>query len=123
MSKNEKLFNTTLRLNLNNAADREAYDNLISADESLPEYSSYSRTIVTALNDHFNRKDRMEDEREWEAELLEKVEDTVRATITQCLAGLQITKTAPMTKASTPPKQPDLPDETEVTILNFLDGF
>ena len=123
MSKNEKLFNTTLRLNLNNAADREAYDNLISADESLPEYSSYSRTIVTALNDHFNRKDRMEDEREWEAELLEKVEDTVRETITQCLAGPQITETAPVTQASIPSKQPDPPDETEVTILNFLDGF
>ena len=53
MNKKENLFTTTLRLNLNNAQDMEAWNNLMSTDRNQPEYSSYSRTIVTAINDHF----------------------------------------------------------------------
>lgn len=34
MSKNNKIFTTTLRLNLNNAQDAEAWDNLMRADTS-----------------------------------------------------------------------------------------
>ena len=51
MSKNSDVFTTTLRLNLKNPQDQEAWDNLMYADSSLPQYSSYTRTIVTAIND------------------------------------------------------------------------
>ena len=60
MSKKDNLFTTTLRLNLNNAQDMEAWNNLMSADSTQPEYSSYCRTIVTAINDHFARQDRIQ---------------------------------------------------------------
>ena len=78
MSKKDNLFTTTLRLNLNNAQDMETWNNLMSADSTQSEYSSYCRTIVTAINDHFARQDRMEEQQEWETALLKKIEAAVR---------------------------------------------
>ena len=123
MNKKENLFATTLRLNLNNAQDMEAWNNLMSTDRNQPEYSSYSRTIVTAINDHFARQDRMEKQQEWEAALLKKIEATIRETVTSCLQGLQITTLQPTAEKSEPPAQPDPPDETEANIEAFLDCF
>ena len=123
MSKKENLFTTTLRLNLNNAQDMEAWDNLMSADSTQSEYSSYCRTIVTAINDHFARQDRMEEQQEWEAALLKKIEATIRETFTNCLQGLQITTPQPTAEKSEPPTQPDPPDKTEANIEAFLDCF
>ena len=123
MSKKENIFTTTLRLNLNNAQDMEAWNNLMSADSTQPEYSSYCRTIVTAVNDHFARQDRMEEQQEWEAALLKKIEVTLRETLTNCLQGLQITTPQPTAEKSEPAVQADPPDETEATIEAFLDCF
>ena len=123
MNKKENLFTTTLRLNLNNAQDMEAWNNLMSTDRNQPEYSSYSRTIVTAINDHFARQDRMEDQKEWETKLLKKIEATIRETVTSCLQGLQITTPQPTAEKSEPPAQLDPPDETEANIEAFLDCF
>ena len=123
MNKKENLFTTTLRLNLNNAQDMEAWNNLMSADSTQPEYSSYCRTIVTAVNDHFARQDRMEGQQEWETALLKKIEATIRETLTNCLQGFQITTPQPTAEKSEPPAQPDPPDETEANIEAFLDCF
>ena len=123
MNKKENLFTTTLRLNLNNAQDMEAWNNLMSADSPQPEYSSYCRTIVTAINDHFARQDRMEEQQEWEAALVKKIEATIRETLTNCLQGLQITTAQPTAEKSEPPAQPDPPDEMEERIVAFLDNF
>ena len=123
MSKKENLFTTTLRLNLSNAQDMEAWNNLMSADNTQPEYSSYCRTIVTAMNDHFARQDRMEKQQEWEAALLKKIEVTVRETLTNCLQGLQITTSQPTAEKSEQPTQADPPDEMEERIVAFLDNF
>ena len=123
MNKKENLFTTTLRLNLNNAQDMEAWNNLMSTDRNQPEYSSYCRTIVTAINDHFARQDRMEEQQEWETALLKKIEATIRETLTNCLQGLQITTPQPAAEKSDPPAQPDPPDETEANIEAFLDCF
>ena len=123
MSKKENLFTTTLRLNLNNAQDMEAWNNLMSTDRNQPEYSSYSRTIVTAINDHFARQDRMEEQQEWETALLKKIEATIQETVTSCLQGLQIATLQPTSEKSEPPAQPDPPDETEANIEAFLDCF
>ena len=123
MNKKENLFTTTLRLNLNNAQDMEAWNNLMSTDRNQPEYSSYSRTIVTAINDHFARQDRMEDQKEWETKLLKKIEATIRETVTSYLQGLQITTPQPTAEKSEPSAQPDPPDEMEERIIAFLDNF
>ena len=123
MNKKENLFTTTLRLNLNNAQDMEAWNNLMSADSTQPEYSSYCRTIVTAINDHFARQDRMEEQQEWEAALLKKIEATIRETFTRCMKDFQITAGQPTADKSEPPAQPDPPDEMEERIVAFLDNF
>ena len=123
MNKKENLFTTTLRLNLNNAQDMEAWNNLMSADSTQPEYSSYCRTIVTAINDHFARQDRMEEQQEWEAALLKKIEATIREKFTSCLQEFQITAAPPTAEKSEPPAQPDPHDETEANIEAFLDCF
>ena len=101
----------------------EAWNNLMSADSTQPEYSSYSRTIVTAINDHFARQDRMEEQQEWETALLKKIESTIRETLTNCLQGLQFTTPQPTAEKSEPPTQLDPPDETEANIEAFLDCF
>ena len=123
MNKKENLFTTTLRLNLNNAQDMEAWNNLMSNDRNQPEYSSYSRTIVTAINDHFARQDRMEEQQEWEAALLKKIEATIRETVASCMKKFQITTLQPTTEKSKLPAQPDPHDETEANIEAFLDCF
>ena len=123
MSKKDNLFTTTLRLNLNNAQDMEAWNNLMSTDRNQPEYSSYSRTIVTAINDHFARQDRMEEQQEWETKLLKKIEATIQETVTSCLKEFQTTTAQPTAEISEPPAQTDLPDETEANIEAFLDCF
>ena len=123
MNKKENIFTTTLRLNLNNTQDMEAWNNLMSTDRNQPEYSSYSRTIVTAINDHFARQDRMEEQQEWETALLKKIETVIQKTFANCMKKFQITATQPTTEKSEPPAQPDPPDETEANIEAFLDCF
>ena len=84
MSKNNKIFTTTLRLNLNNAQDAEAWDNLLRADTSRSGYSSYSKTIVTAINDHFARMDRP-DQSDAEAAMMNRIEEAVHRAVVNAL--------------------------------------
>lgn len=125
MSKNGNVFTTTLRLNLKNPHDQEAWDNLMYADSSLPQYSSYTRTIVTAINDHFSRMNHPEDH-DSDAALLKKVEETVRRTMTDCLREISITPvpaTAESKSAPDTPKEDTPVDENIATIEAFLDCF
>ena len=122
MNKKGNLFTTTLRLNLDNAQDMEAWNNLMSADSSQPEYSSYSRTIVTALNDHFARLDQPEQE-EWIPPLLQKVEETVRQTIISTMKDITVTAMPPVSEGESQKGDTEQADETEATIEAFLDCF
>ena len=122
MSRKENLFNTTLRLNLDNTQDMEAWNNLMSADSSQPEYSSYSRTIVTAINDHFSRQDQP-DREEWVDALLQKVQVAVRQTIISTMKEMSITAAPPGSKDEAPMDDAEPPDETEADIEAFLDCF
>ena len=55
-----KIFTTTLRLNLDNEDDRRAYEYLRNMDRV--RYRSYSSAVVTAVNDHFSRQERLADD-------------------------------------------------------------
>ena len=122
MSKKGNLFTTTLRLNLDNAQDMEAWNNLMSADSSQPEYSSYSRMIVTALNDHFARLDQPEQE-EWAPALLKKVEETVRQTIISTIKEVTVITAPPVSKKEAAKDDAEPLAETEAEIEAFLDCF
>ena len=123
MNKKENLFTTTLRLNLNNAQDMEAWNNLMSTNRNQPEYSSYSRTIVTAINDHFARQDRLEEQQEWETALLKKIEATIRETFASCMKEFQLTSAPPAAEKSEQPVKLEAQDEMEERIVAFLDNF
>ena len=51
------IVNTNLRLNLDNAEDRRAWERLQGMDRR--HYKSYSRAVVAALNDFFDRQERL----------------------------------------------------------------
>ncbi len=80
-------------------------------------------SVHTAINDHSARQDRMEEQQEWEAALLKKIEATIRETLTNCLQGLWITAAQPTAEKSEPPLQPDPPDEMGERIAAFLENF
>lgn len=53
----KQIYTTTLRLNLADEDDRRAYEYLQRMDKK--QYRSYSKAIVTAINDHFERQARL----------------------------------------------------------------
>ena len=74
------IVNTNLRLNLDNAEDRRAWERLRSMDRT--RYKSYSRAVVAALNDFFDRQERLANDpyletREKEDAFLQRVLDAV----------------------------------------------
>lgn len=80
MSKERKIINTNIRLNLMEPADQEAWNHLQHMDRK--KYKSYSRAVVTALNDYFRREDVHSadpylETREKEDQFLQKVLDTI----------------------------------------------
>lgn len=54
----KQIYTTTLRLNLADEYDRRAYGHLRKMDKK--QYRSYSKAIVTAVNDYFERQARLE---------------------------------------------------------------
>ena len=53
----KQIYTTTLRLNLSDEDDRRAYEHLQRMDKK--QYRSYSKAIVTAINDYFERQERL----------------------------------------------------------------
>jgi len=75
------IYTTTLRLNLSDPEERRAFEHLRNMDKK--QYHSYSKAIVTAVNDYFDRQERLEadpylETREKEDAFLEKVLTTIR---------------------------------------------
>ena len=75
-----QIINTNIRFNLDDADDRKAYEYLQSMDRK--KYKSYTKAVVIALNEHFERQQRLETDsyletREKEDLFLQKVLDTI----------------------------------------------
>ena len=93
-----KIVTTNLRLNLDNAEDRRAWERLRSMDRT--RYKSYSRAVVAALNDFFDRQEQLSNDpyletREKEDAFLKRVLDMVER-------GLRSAPTRPQTLSVTP---------------------
>ena len=74
------IINTNIRLNLNRDEDRRAWQHLQSMDRT--RYRSYSRAVVAAVNNFFDRLERNQadpylETREKEDAFLQKLLDTV----------------------------------------------
>ena len=123
MSKN--IINTKIRFNLDNADDRKAYEYLQRMDRK--QYKSYTKAVVIALIEHFERQQQLEadsylETREKEDIFLQKVLDTIEQGLKTAgnIGGL-----IQLLSASTvqqPQVQHNTEEDTNVA-LNFADGF
>ena len=92
------IVNTNLRLNLDNAEDRRAWECLRNIDRT--RYKSYSRAIVAALNDFFDRQERLANDpyletREKEEAFLKRILDTVERGLRSALPSAQTLSVMP----------------------------
>ena len=77
---NRKIINTNIRFNLDNEDNRKAYEYLQGMDRK--KYKSYTKAVVIAVNEYFERQQRLEadsylETREKEDIFLQKVLDTI----------------------------------------------
>lgn len=82
----KQIYTTTLRLNLEKEADREAWEHLRRVDRKL--YHSVNSAVIAAVNAYFSRKEQLEadpylETREKEDAFLEKVMETLQEGLRQ----------------------------------------
>ena len=122
---NRKIINTNIRFNLDNEDNRKAYEYLLGMDRK--KYKSYTKAVVIAVNEYFERQQRLEadsylETREKEDIFLQKVLDTIEQGLKTAgnIGGL-----IQLLSASTvqqPQVQHNTEEDTNVA-LNFADGF
>lgn len=127
-----RIISTNIRFNLEREADRTAWDHLQRRDKR--EHRSYSRAVIAAVNDYFERRGRLDTDpyletREKEDAFLLRVLETIRAGLSQgtpastvdallqVLQGIQ-SQAAPVEEASQEDQQ-----EADNMALDFVDGF
>jgi len=127
-----RTISTNIRFNLEKEADRAAWDHLQRRDKR--EHRSYSRAVIAAVNDYFERQGRLDTDpyletREKEDTFLLRVLETIRAglnqgaptyaadTLLQLLQGIQ-PQPVPVEEVLQEGQQ-----EADDMALDFLDGF
>ena len=76
-------FTTSLRLNLSEPADRQAWMYLQTMDKA--KYRSYREAIVIAINDYFSRQEQTEKEQAF----LDRVVDTIQRSLQGMTVSVQ----------------------------------
>lgn len=120
-------INTNIRLNLDREADRKAWEHLQNMDRK--KYKSYSRAIVIAVNDYFDRQERMKKDhyletREKEDAFLDKVLTTIEQGLKASSSNNTITNLLQLLNAEQPKTElADNTDEYADTALDFADSF
>ena len=119
----------TVRLNLEDADDRRAWERLQKLDRS--QYKSYARAIVVALNDFFDRRERLVSDpyletREKEDAFLKRVLETVERGLLSAIASggpvtLSVSATAAQSQRN--PVAVSVQAEADKAALAFLDSF
>ena len=118
-----QIINTNIRLDLSRPEDLQAWTYLQSMDRR--QYKSYTRAVVAALNDHFSRKEKREDDpyletREKEDAFLQKVEDAIQRGIEKAKPVIQIVA-GPTAASDMQLEQPPEEEEPRVNPLDFLE--
>ena len=114
----KQIYTTTLRLNLSDEEDRRAYEHLQQMDKK--QYRSYSKAIVTAINDHFERQERLASDpyletREKEDAFLNLIKNIIEKTV--------LYNSTPLTKDVEYDLSKDEDDEELSAALDFADSF
>lgn len=117
----KQIYTTTLRLNLAGEDDRRAFDYLQRMDKK--QYRSCGKAIVAAVNDHFERQERLAADPYLETR--EKEDAFLRRVMEAIEQGLR-TVPAPMLPFASTAPQPaaSVPDDKELSAaLDFVDSF
>ena len=121
------VINTNIRLNLNRPDDRKAWEYLQRLDRK--KYKSYSRAVVSAVNDYFSRQEMLAadsylETREKEDAFLQKVLDTIREG--QQASGSGISGLAALLQGiqpAAPPAEQTMTDEDLDTAMDFINSL
>ena len=102
-------FSTTLRLNLNEPVDRQAWMYLQTMDKA--KYRSYREAIVIAVNDYFARQEQAVKEQAF----LDRVVDTIQRSLRNMTVSVQSAESAP---------DPEINEDDSLdAALSFADSF
>lgn len=126
------IVSTNIRFNLEKEADRMAWDHLQRRDKR--EHRSYSKAVIVAVNEYFERRGRLAadpylETREKEDAFLLRVLETIRAGLSQgtssnaadtLLQLLQVAQSQPTLVEETPQEDQQ---EADDMALDFVDGF
>ena len=127
-----RIVSTNIRFNLEKEADRTAWEYLQHRDKK--QYRSYSRAVITAVNDYFERRGRLASDpyletREKEDAFLLRVLETIRAGLNKSppvnaadtlLRLLQGAQPQPIQVEEVPQEDQQKADEAA---LDFVDCF
>ena len=121
-----RIFTTTLRLNLENEDDCRAWEYLRAMDRT--RYRSYSSAIVTAINDHFSRQERLTDDpfletRERQDAFLGEIKDTIRESLQTTGAGLGGLAALLQSVQLSPEPDETMSEEAFDTAMDFINGL
>lgn len=127
----KQVYTTTLRLNLEKEADREAWEHLRRVDRK--QYRSVNSAVIAAVNAYFSRKEQLEadpylETREKEDAFLEKVMETLQeglrqATVPGLVPLLQLLQGA-QAGTPAPAKEPEANTGTDWdAALDFAGSF
>ncbi len=123
-----EIFTTTVRLNLTKDEDRRAWAYLQTMDRE--RYKSYTRAVVTAINDHFSRQERLAadpylETREKEDAFLRRVQEAVEQGIQSANANSLGNLVALLqgVRPAIPPASGEMTDADFDTAMDFINGL
>lgn len=116
---------TTLRLDLDKEADRKAWEYLQNRDRE--KYRSYSETVVIAVNEYFERQERLQNDpyletREKEDAFLRAVTDTIHSTLSGYAAIGGLLRLLQQSAPQAPPPAANTEEDIS-TALDFAGSF
>lgn len=122
---NRKIINTNIRFNLDKEDERKAYEYLQSMDRK--QYKSYTKAVVIAINEYFERQQRLEadsylETREKEDMFLKKVLDTIEQGLKTAGSIGGLIQLLSATAEQQPEVQTNTEDDNFAALL-FADGF
>ncbi|MBQ9270234.1 MAG: hypothetical protein IJ206_12125 [Oscillospiraceae bacterium] len=109
-----RIQNLTIRFNLNKSEDRAAWERLRNMDRK--QYKSYSKAVITAVNDHFDRQERHAPffgSAEQDDRFFQRVREAVNAGVSDSSAGGVLTLSRLLQSLSPPASGAPAPIESD----------
>lgn len=125
---NNQIINTNIRFNLTKADDRRAWEYLQSMDRS--KHKSYSRAVISAINEYFEREQKLTDNpfletQEKEDRFIQKILDTINQGLQKHSASGGLASLVKLISANQEPsiRNSQNTDEDNTAALDFADSF